>query len=84
MFIKDRQNVKLIDLIPMVQKLQQNMLDGKPENMRFIVHEIMLSLKRSMDVILTYDIISELKKMLLILNLQFRLDFEEISMRCCD
>lgn len=77
MFIKDRQNVKLIDLIPMVQKLQQNLLDGKLENMRFIVHEIMLSLKRSMDVILTYDIISELKKMLLILNLQFRLDFEE-------
>lgn len=77
MFIKDRQNVKLIDLIPMVQKLQQNLLDGKLKNMRFIVHEIMLSLKRSMDVILTYDIISELKKMLLILNLQFRLDFEE-------
>lgn len=40
MFIKDRQNVKLIDLIPMVQKLQQNLLDGKLENMRFIVHEI--------------------------------------------
>lgn len=76
-FLSVQQPAKLMELIHLVQKLQQALIDKKAESVHFFLHEIIFYLKKSMDVIMTYDIISELKKMLLILNMQFRLDYEQ-------
>lgn len=76
-FLNYQHPAKLMDLVQLVSKLQQALINKKTENIHFLLHELIIDLKKSMDVILTYDIISELKKMLLILNMQFRLDYEE-------
>lgn len=76
-FFKVQHPAKLMDLVDLVQKLQQALINKKAESVHFLLHELIIYLKKSMDVVLTYDIISELKKVLLILNMQFRLDYEE-------
>lgn len=76
-FFKYQQPVKLMELVQLVQKLQQALINKKTESVHFLLHELIIYLKKSMDVVLTYDIISELKKMLLILNMQLRLDYEQ-------
>lgn len=76
-FLHDQQPIKLMDLVQLVGKLQHALINKKTENVHFLLHELIIYLKKSMDVVLTYDIVSELKKMLLILNMQFRLDYEQ-------